>query len=115
MVEDAINAWHDAVNRRDLDAARAAVTDPVDVSGPRGAGPITADAFAEWVTRSGIALRAVSWHPAGADAMVVEQDADWGGGAAARVATLFRVRGGRVAVAHRFGSLTEALASAQEG
>ncbi|WP_432976478.1 hypothetical protein [Dactylosporangium sp. CA-233914] len=113
MLEDAINAWHDAVNRRDLDAAQAAVTDPVDVSGPRGAGPIPAADFAGWIVRSGITLRPVSWHPVGPDAMVVEQEASWDGGAAATVATLFRVRSGRVALAHRFGSLHDALASAR--
>ncbi|MEU7872829.1 nuclear transport factor 2 family protein [Dactylosporangium sp. NPDC049140] len=111
MVEDAINAWHDAVNRRDPDAARAAVTDPVDVSGPRGSGPVPAGDFAAWITRSGIALRPVSWHPAGPDGLVVEQEATWDGGAPARVATLFRVRDGRVALAHRFDSLYEALAA----
>jgi hypothetical protein len=112
MVEDAINAWHDAVNRRDLDAARAAVTDPVDVSGPRGAGPVAAAEFAGWITRSGITLRPVSWHPAGPDSMVVEQEASWDGGSPAHVATLFRVRGGLVAMAHRFDSLDAALSAA---
>ncbi|WP_433049143.1 nuclear transport factor 2 family protein [Dactylosporangium sp. CS-033363] len=115
MVEEAINAWHDAVNRRDLDAAQAAVTDPVDVSGPRGAGPIPAADFAGWIIRSGIRLSPLSYHPAGPGAMVVEQDARWNDdGEPARVATLFRVRDGRIALAHRFASLHEALAAAQQ-
>ncbi|WP_433208503.1 hypothetical protein ACQP00_43375 [Dactylosporangium sp. CS-047395] len=114
MLEDAINAWHDAVNRRDLEAAQAAVTDPVDVSGPRGAGPIPAAAFAGWIIRSGIRLSPISYHPAGPGSMVVEQEASWDGGEPAQVATLFRVRDGRIALAHRFASLHEALAAAQQ-
>lgn len=113
-LETVIEAWHDAVNRRDRPAARAAVTDPVDVSGPRGAGPIPADDFAGWVTGSGITLRPVSWHPVDAATMVVEQEATWPGteDGPVRVATLFRVTGGAVSLAHRFADLDEALRAA---
>ncbi len=42
MLEGLIDAWHNAVNRRGLAGARALVTDPVDVSSPRGTHSITA-------------------------------------------------------------------------
>ena len=111
MLETAISAWHAAVNDRDLDAARAAVTDPVDVSGPRGAGPIPAAAFADWIAESEIRLRPLSWHPVAEDTMVVEQEATWPD-RTATVATLFRVRDGAVSLAHRFDDLHAALHAA---
>ncbi|MFY1689999.1 nuclear transport factor 2 family protein [Plantactinospora sp. WMMB782] len=122
MLEEAASRWHAAVNQRDLAAARAAVTDPVDVSGPRGTGPIPADAFVEWIIDSGIALHPVSWHPVGDDTIVVEQDASWpdptatetGRTAPTRVATLFRVRDGAVALAHRHVDLHTALRAATD-
>ncbi|BBH67734.1 hypothetical protein ACTI_44190 [Actinoplanes sp. OR16] len=114
MLNPAITAWHDAVNDRDLDAARATVTDPVEVSGPRGTQSISAHAFTDWILRSGIRLRPLTAHPAGVDAVVVEQDATWPEAEVpARVATLFRVHDGRVSAVHRFDSLEEALAAAR--
>jgi hypothetical protein len=114
MLEEAIATWHDAIDRGDLDAARAAVTDPVDASGPRGSGPISAADFAEWTVRSGIRLRPLSWHPVAADRMVVEQDAIWPADRMpVRVATLFGVRDGRVCLVHRFDDLDEALRAAR--
>jgi len=116
MLEDAIIAWHAAVNNRDSAAAREAVTDPVDVSGPRGAGPISAAEFVTWVFDSGIRLRPVSWHPVTADTMVVEQEATWPADEAVtaptKVATIFRVRDGAVTLAHRFADLDTALRAA---
>jgi hypothetical protein len=110
MLPEVISAWHDAVNRRDLDAARRTVTDPVDVRGPRGAGPISADAFTEWILSSGITLEPVAAHPVDATTVVVEQDATWPQSTAAtRVATVFQIRDGAVSRIHRFDSLAEAL------
>jgi hypothetical protein len=120
MLEDAITAWHDAVNRRDLAAARAAVSDPVAVGGPRQEQHITAAAFADWFIASGIRLRPLSAHPVVETTMVVEQEASWpdhpdaaaAATPATRVATLFRVHDGVVSTAHRFGSLHDALRAA---
>jgi hypothetical protein len=115
-LEQVIAAWHTAVNRRDTQAARRAVTDPVDVSGPRGAGPISAAAFVDWMIDSGIRLEPLSWHPIAGDTMVVEQEATWGDAATTpptKVATLFRVRDGAVSLVHRFSSLHEALRAAR--
>ncbi|GAA3757506.1 hypothetical protein GCM10022225_48450 [Plantactinospora mayteni] len=122
MLEEVVSRWHAAVNQRDLPAARAAVTDPVDVTGPRGTGPISADAFTQWIVDSGIALHPVSWHPVDADTIVVEQDATWPDPTAAdaartaptRVATLFRVRDRAVAVVHRYEDLHAALRAAAD-
>jgi hypothetical protein len=115
MLEDLINAWHDAVNRRDLAAARALVTDPVDVSGPRGAQRITAEAFAAWIVESGIRLRPLSAHPVDAATMVVEQEATWPDRPEpASVATLFRARDGAISTVYRFDALHDALRASDQ-
>lgn len=119
QTEAAISRWHEVVNSADAGAARQAVTDPVVVEGPKGAGPITPDGFADWITRSGIELRPRSYHPISDRVMVVEQDARWpqsvpdaGGAQWARVATMFRVSGDRVSAVLRFPDLHAALAFA---
>jgi hypothetical protein len=112
--ELAVTRWHDAVNAADVAAARRAVTDPIVVSGPQGAGPITRDGFADWIIRSGVTLRARSWHPISDRLLVVEQDARWPGADEwAPVATVFRATGDRVSAALRFPDLPAALAFAQ--
>ena len=120
MLERLIDAWHDAANDRDLAGARATVTDPVEVSGPRGRHTISASAFADWIITSGIRLRPVAAHPIDDATMVVEQEATWPDNsdpaAAATpptvVATLFRAHGGALSTIRRFGSLSEALSAA---
>jgi hypothetical protein len=108
--EEAIVRWHEVVNAADLDAARRIVTDPIVVSGPKGAGPITPDGFADWITRSGIALRPRSYHPISTRVLVVEQDARWPKNKSwSRVATMFRVTDARVSAALRFAGLQSAL------
>lgn len=110
QTEEAIVRWHEAVNAADLDAARRAVTDPIVVSGPKGAGPISPDGFADWITRSGIAVRPRSYHLISTRLLVVEQDARWPTNTAwSRVATMFRVTDGRVSAALRFADLRAAL------
>ena len=109
-LEAAINEWHASVNDGDLERAARAVGDPVVVLGPKGAGPISAEEFAGWVERSGIKLTARSWHPVSARLMVVEEDATWPGSAApARVATVFRVAGGKVTASLRLPDVASAL------
>ena len=120
MLEQLINAWHEAVNSRDLAAARALVTDPVDVSGPRGAHTITAEAFTDWIVSSGIRLRPLSAHPVDEDTMVVAQEATWldntdaeaAATPPASVATLFKVRDGAIGTVRRFDSVDAALRAA---
>ncbi|WP_305783107.1 hypothetical protein [Symbioplanes lichenis] len=114
--EDPIAAWHDAVNGREAGAARAAMTDPVEVAGPRGAQVIAAEAFVEWIFRSGIRLRPLRTHPVDATTVVVEQEATWDAAPeqVTRVATLFRVRDGAVSAARRYSTRDEALGYSHE-
>jgi hypothetical protein len=106
----AIASWHDAVNSADLDRARTIVTDPIVVNGPRGAGPITPDGFASWITSSGIVLQPRSYHPISDRVLVVEQDAIWPQDTTPqRVATVFRATAGKISAALRFPTLHEAL------
>jgi hypothetical protein len=106
----AIDEWHASVNGGDRDRSAAAVGNPVVVLGPRGAGPITPEQFAEWVQRSGITLVPRSWHPVSERLVVVEEDATWPGSAApTRVATVFRVAGEKVTAALRLPDLESAL------
>lgn len=109
-VETAVARWHDAVNGRDLEAAGHAVTSPIVVNGPRGAGSITRSQFVEWIVQSGVVLRPVSSHPVGERIRVVEQDAHWPDDTTTtRVATVFRVTGDRVSAALRFPTADAAL------
>lgn len=109
-LEAAVTEWHASVNGGDAARAARAVGDPVVVLGPRGAGPITPEQFARWVERSGITLVPRSWHPVGERLVVVEEDAGWPGSPApTRVATVFRVAGGKVTAALRLPDLTSAL------
>ncbi|ADB30767.1 hypothetical protein Kfla_1672 [Kribbella flavida DSM 17836] len=110
VLESALDRWHTAVNEGDVVKAEAAVSDPIVVLGPRGAGPIGPGEFADWVTRSGIRLVPRSWHPISERLMVVEQDATWPDSTApTRVATVFRVTGDVVSAALRLPDLAAAL------
>ncbi|HEY3509951.1 hypothetical protein [Kribbella sp. NPDC051137] len=107
-LEGAINRWHQQVN--DREAVAEVVSDPVVVLGPKGAGPITPDGFADWVERSGIKLMPRSWHPISDRMMVVEEDATWPDTPRpTRVATVFRVTGDKVSAALRLPDLKQAL------
>jgi hypothetical protein len=108
--EAAVAEWHASVNDGDPERSAGVVGDPIVVLGPRGAGPITPEQFADWVRRSGIRLVPRSWHRVGEGLLVVEQDASWPGGQApTRVATVFRVSGGKVTAALRLPDLRSAL------
>ncbi|TDK26942.1 hypothetical protein E2F48_07240 [Arthrobacter crusticola] len=109
-LESAIKEWHASVNEGSLARSAKAVGDPIVVLGPKGAGSITPDQFAEWVQRSQIKLTPRSWHPVGEHLMVVEEDATWPESASpTRVATVFRVAGGKVTAALRLPDLKSAL------
>ncbi|SFQ73371.1 hypothetical protein SAMN05421810_11567 [Amycolatopsis arida] len=110
VLEAAINEWHSSVNDGDLERSARAVGDPVVVLGPKGAGPITPEQFADWVERSGITLVPRSWHPISDRLMVVEEDATWPETKSpTRVATVFRVTGEKVTAALRLADLKSAL------
>ncbi|MGY1740962.1 MULTISPECIES: hypothetical protein [unclassified Blastococcus] len=106
----AVRRWHAAVGSGDPGAAVTAVTDPVVVSGPRGAGRVAAAEFVGWIERSGVRLEPRAEHAVGERVAVVEQHATWpedpGG---ADVATCFVTAGDRVCAALRYPSAEEAL------
>jgi hypothetical protein len=109
-LESAINEWHASVNDGDQERSARAVGDTIVVLGPKGTGPITPRQFAEWVERSGIKLTPRSWHPVSERLMVVEEDAAWPESTApTRVATVFRVAGGKVTASLRLPDLKSAL------
>lgn len=109
-LEQTINEWHEAVNIGDLRRSAVAVGDPIVVLGPKGAGPISSDEFADWVERSAIRLIPRSWHPISERLMVVEEDATWPGDQKpTRVATVFRGANGKVTAALRLSELRAAL------
>jgi hypothetical protein len=109
-LEAAINEWHSSVNSGDPERSAKAVGSPIVVLGPKGAGPITPEQFAEWVQRSGIKLTPRSWHPISERLMVVEEDAIWPETSApARVATVFRVAVDKVTASLRLPDLKSAL------
>lgn len=109
-LEAAINKWHASVNAGDLQRSADAVGDPIVVLGPKGAGPISSEQFAQWVARSGIRLVPRFWHPIGERLMVVEEDATWPESKTpTRVATVFRVSGGKVTASLRLPDLRQAL------
>jgi hypothetical protein len=105
--------WHRIVNERDTVAARKIVTDDVAVGGPRGAAT-GVETFVSWIH-----LVPVSWHLISEEMIIVEQQATWpsqskaGGAAPQMVATLFVLRGHRIASSLRFGSVSEAASFAR--
>ena len=106
----AVEEWHASVNDGDLRRSARAVGDPVVVLGPKGAGPITPEQFADWVARSGIRLVPRSWHPVSDRLVVVEEDATWPESKGpTRVATVFRASHGKVTAALRLPDLPSAL------
>ncbi|MET8311410.1 hypothetical protein [Micromonospora sp. NPDC005173] len=109
-LEAAVNEWHASVNDGDLQRSARAVGDPMVALGPKGAGSITPEQFAEWVERSGIKLTPRSWHPISERLMVVEEDATWPESKTpTRVATVFRASGGKVTASLRLPDLKSAL------
>jgi len=109
-LESVITRWHASVNSGDLTRAAEVVGDPLIVLGPKGAGPIRPDQFAQWVERSQIRLDPVVWHPISARLMVVEEEARWPQDTAAtRVATVFRIVNEKVTAALRLPDVEAAL------
>jgi hypothetical protein len=109
-VRAAVDEWHASVNSGDPGRSASAVGDPVVVLGPRGAGRITPEEFADWVGRSGIRLIPRAWHAVGDRLVVVEEDASWpASDGPTRVATVFRVAGGKVTASLRLPDLRSAL------
>ena len=110
-VEETVLAWHDALNREDVDALLALLHPDVELVGPRGSAH-GHEVLREWAARAGLAL-----HPrevyARERAVVVAERGEWrrDGNVVgeADVASVFRVTDGQVAYLARFDTLDEAL------
>ena len=118
MVTDAVStvhAWHEALNRGDVDELIGLSTDEIEVGGPRGRGTGPgAQLLREWFDRAGIRLVPYrTFHRD--DTVVVEQGATWQRSEAGTttepqtVASVFIVKDGRVASVVRHADLTSAL------
>jgi ketosteroid isomerase-like protein len=109
--EQAVIAWHEALNAGDLERLVALSTEDVEVGGPRGSGG-GAQLLREWFSRAGIRLDPVSIVTRG-DIVVVEQDARWSADDQVhRLASVFRVRAGAIASVIRYPDLPTARAAA---
>jgi len=114
-----VEEWLAAVDAADGPRMQRVTADEVEIVGPRGAGRVDRRGLAEWLARSGFTATSLRWFCGAGGTVVVEQDARWADpttGAprgAARIASRFRVDGGRVAgyVRHDDG-LAPALAAA---
>jgi ketosteroid isomerase-like protein len=112
---ETVRAWHEAVNRGDVDALIALSDDEIEVGGPRGSARGSA-VLRDWLERAGIQLEPRRWFASPGE-LVVEQVATWrsADGAVADpeiLASSFTVEDGRVMRTVRYGSLEEALAAA---
>ena len=112
-----IARWQAAVSAADFEGLRALSTDDIEIIGSRGPG--RGIPFAEeWVRKTGIGLQTMRAVPRGDDVVGVEQTARWPAGADSAeapervIATMFTVRGERIARAVRYEDLASALAAA---
>jgi hypothetical protein len=98
-----VEAWLDAVNRRDVGALQRLTHEEVEILGPRGSGRMDRAVLAEWLARAGFSAEGLRWFCGANGSVVVEQDARWADPASdaergrARVASRFVVDDGRVA------------------
>jgi len=108
--EQTVRAWHEALNAGELDGLLSLSAPDVEVGGPRGSGR-GRDLLRDWVRRAGIRLEPISLHTRG-EAVLVEQHASWPGDAGPQpVASVFRVRDGRVTSVIRYPDVAAARRS----
>lgn len=111
-----VRAWHDALNRGDIDAVAALVTEDIEVGGPRGATRGVA-VMRDWAGRAGIRLDPLRTYQRG-PTLVVEQQASWRLPETGElqntevVASVFVVQDRRIGLVVRYPGLTAALAAA---
>jgi ketosteroid isomerase-like protein len=113
---ETVLAWHAALNAGDAERVVALSLEDVEVGGPRGAGR-GIDLLRDWVGRSRIQLSPLRTFPADGPTIVVEQAAQWataGGGVTEPqvVASVFRVRDGRISAVIRYPDVPSALEAA---
>jgi hypothetical protein len=98
-----VEAWLDAVNRRDHATLERLTHEQVEIVGPRGHGRMDRAVLAEWLGRAGFSAQPLRWFCGADGSVVVEQDAVWvdpvSGAERGRacVASRFKVDDGRVA------------------
>ena len=112
-----VTDWHAALNAGDVERL-VGLSDPeIEIGGPRGAGRGT-QLLREWVERARVRLEPRRIVPRG-DAVVVEQEATWEEAdpddPPAIVASVFAVRGGRIARVIRYEDVQTALWALAEG
>jgi ketosteroid isomerase-like protein len=108
-------AWHEALNQGDVARLLSLSVPDVEVGGPRGSGS-GAELLREWVARAAIQLEPQRTYGRNGTIVVVQlarwQASDGGLGEPQPVATVFRVRDGRVASVIRFDDVLSALEAA---
>jgi hypothetical protein len=106
---EVVQAWHDALNRGDVEQLIALSTEEIEVGGPRGrgSGP-AAELLREWFGRAGVRMEPKQTFERD-HVVVVEEEATWPGTEPQVVASVFRVEAGRVASVVRYADLSSAL------
>ncbi|WP_408009776.1 DUF3224 domain-containing protein [Pseudalkalibacillus sp. A8] len=107
--------WIDACNAQDVDALLDITSPTIEISGPRGSG-YGKVLLVEWLERTGLTLETLSIYGR-KGSLVYEQLASWKGQEGrtpgeANVASVIKVRNGKIAFISRFDDLEKALKSA---
>jgi len=108
-----VRAWHDALNRGEIDFLASLLHDDVEFGGPRGSGH-GAEKVRDWARRAGITLEPLRWFQRDED-VVVAQQARWRDpetgvlGSPIDAASTFRIRDGLVQRVVRYETLQDAL------
>jgi len=114
---EVVIAWHEALNDRDIERLISLCSDDVELGGPAGSGR-GPELLREWFESSGLNLELGAFLQRG-EVVVVSQEAQWAppGGTAEveNVASVFRVRQGRIVSIIRYPDLDAALAGAGIG
>ena len=115
--QDAILAWHGALNAGDAERVASLAHPEVEIGGPRGSAR-GRQVLKDWVGRANIRLEPLRWFKRGGTTVVVEEAATWSDAGTgetigeATVATVFELDGGLVTGIFRYDGLEEALRGA---
>ncbi len=111
-----VEAWHEALNRRDLERVIEISAAEIEIVGPRGVAR-GHDVLRQWLEHTRVSLEPRRWFARGGE-VVVAQHGVWRSAETgdidgeADVASRFRVEDGRVAHYARYDTIEEALAAA---
>ncbi len=112
-----VQAFHDRLNARDVDAVLALAANEIRVGGPRGTG-VGKHLVAEWVARANVTMHPQRWFQR-ERTVIGEQRAVWhgldgteDGTGGQTVATVFELADGGIASIARYGNIGEAVTSA---